>query len=72
MLGQQRFQAIERVMLDLMRVADRLGVSIGIALFIRDELAEEVGEVSQDFGSAWRPETDRVGKAVVDGDAAVR
>jgi len=54
-LGQQRFQAIERVMLDLMRVADRLGVSIGIALFIRDELAEEVGEVSQDFGSAWRP-----------------
>lgn len=71
MLGQQRFESVQRIVLDLMRIADRLRVSVGIALFIRDELAEEIGEKSQDLGSAWRAETDRVGQAVVDGNAAV-
>lgn len=44
-LGQQALEAIKGVVLDLVRVADRLRVSVGVAIFVRQVLAEEVGEV---------------------------
>ncbi|MNO95363.1 hypothetical protein D3C76_870040 [compost metagenome] len=71
MLGEQGFQAIQCIVLNLVWIAGRLRIGIGVALFVSQELAEEVGEVSQHFGSAWCAETDRVGHAVIDRDATV-
>ncbi|MNQ91302.1 hypothetical protein D3C85_1066750 [compost metagenome] len=70
-LGQQAFQAVEGVVLDLVRVDGWLCVGVGVALFVRQELAEEVGEVGQHFGGAGGAEAHRVGHAVVFGDAEV-
>nr|GFD30335.1 hypothetical protein [Tanacetum cinerariifolium] len=69
--GQQRLEAVKGVTLDLVRVADRLCIGVGVALFVRHELAEEVGEVRQHLCGAWRAEADRVGQAVVYRDAPV-
>lgn len=52
-------------------VAYRLQAGIGVALLIGEELAEEVGEMGQHFGGAGRAEADRVGHALVFGDAVV-
>ncbi|MNE24005.1 hypothetical protein D3C80_1172790 [compost metagenome] len=54
-----------------MRVADRLGVGVGVALFVGQELAEEVGEVGQHFSGARGAKAHRVGQAVVFGNAVV-
>jgi hypothetical protein len=38
-LGQQALEAVQGVALDLVRVADRLGVGVGVALFVGQVLA---------------------------------
>ena len=67
-----RLQALQSVALDLVRiVAYRLQAGIGVALLVGEELAEEVGEMGQHFGGAGRAEADRVGHALVFGNAVV-
>jgi len=50
-LGQQALEAVEGIALDLVWIAGRLDVGVGVTLFVGQVLAEEVGEVSQYFGA---------------------
>ncbi|MNK95320.1 hypothetical protein D3C87_1155520 [compost metagenome] len=70
-LGQQTFEAVECVALDLVRIGSRQGVGVGVAFFVRQELAEEVGEVGQHFSGARCAEADRVSHALINGNAAM-
>jgi hypothetical protein len=58
-LGQQAFQAVEGVVLDLVRVADRLGVGVGVALFVgRNWLRKSVKWVSTSAALGARKPTE--------------
>ncbi len=70
-LCQEAFEAVKGVMLNLVRVTDRLGVGVGVALFVRQELTEKISEVGQDLSSAGRAKAYRVRHAFVHRDAAV-
>ena len=54
--GEQCLKTIQSVTLDLRWVAGRLRVSVAVALFVRQELAEKVGEMGENFSGAWRTE----------------
>src|SRR3989338_1683882 len=55
-LGEQSLEAIQGVALDLRRVAGRLRIGVAVALFVRQELAEKIGEMGENFSGAWRTE----------------